>query len=95
VKTIADYAVEVLIETDNPGVQYGDTRLLDDIAERATHTNLMDKHPLTRHSRILDALDRDSRFEKYYIKMNGYRGPHWRQFKLIQKPNESKVIRHR
>jgi len=82
-KTIADITVEVLNETDNPGVMFGDTRLLDDIAERCTHTNLMDKHPMLRHSRILDALENDVRFEKYYVTIRGIRGnPNWRCFEL-------------
>jgi len=82
-KTIADYAVEVLKETDNPGVMYGDCTLLDMIAVKCTHTNLMKKHPLTRHSRILDALEKDARFEKYFIRMRGMVGNQmWRSFKL-------------
>lgn len=88
-KTIADHAVDVLIETDNPGVMWGDAHLLDDIAWKCTHTNLRDAHPLKRHKRILDALDRDSRFEKFYIHMNGCPGPLWRSFKLIHLTNES------
>lgn len=82
-KTIADHVVDVLKETDNPGIMYGDVHLLDEIAWRCTHTNLREKHPLIRHSRILNALDKDPRFEKYYVKMKGYPGPHWRSFKLI------------
>lgn len=82
-KTIADITVEVLHETDNPSIMYGDTVLLDMIAKRCTHTNLMSKHPLVRHSRILNALDKDSRFEKYYFERRGYRGnKYWRSFKL-------------
>jgi len=88
VKTIADYAVETLIETDNPGVMWGDVHLLDEIAWKCTHTNLTEKHPLVRRKRILDALDRDDRFEKLYIHMNGCPGPLWRSFKLIQKRGE-------
>ena len=61
-KTIADHVVDVLKETDNPGIMYGDVHLLDEIAWRCTHTNLREKHPLIRHSRILNALDKDPRF---------------------------------
>ena len=87
-KTIADITVEVLNETDNPGVMFGDTRLLDDIAERCTHTNLMDKHPMIRHTRILSALENDYRFEKYYVKMRVRGYPYWRSFELKKQYRE-------
>ena len=94
-KTIADIAVEVLKETDNPGIMHGDVHLLDMIAKRATHTTLMRRkdgtctHPLNRHKRILDALGRDPRFEKYYISMPGLVGnPYWRSFKLKEAENK-------
>jgi len=89
--TIADITVEVLQETDNPGVMFGDTRLLDMIAERCTHTNLMDKFPMIRHSRILDALENDPRFDKWYVKMRGVRGnPNWRCFNLVSINSKSR-----
>jgi len=83
VKTIADITIEVLNETDNPGVMFGDVTLLDMIAVKCTHTTLMDKHPMVRHTRILNALEKDGRFEKYYVKMRGVWGnPNWRSFEL-------------
>lgn len=89
-KTIADITVEVLKETDNPGIMYGDCGLLDMIANRCTHTNLMTLHPLTRHSRILNALEKDKRFKKFYFERRGFRGNKYaRSFKLkesIPKP---------
>jgi len=82
-KTIADYAVEVLKEISYPAVMFGDFSILDMIAVKCTHTNLMKKHPLTRHSRILTALENDSRFEKYFVRMNGMLGNQmWRCLKL-------------
>ena len=82
-KTIADHTVEVLNETDNHGVMFGDVTLLDMITWRCTHTNLRDKHPMIRHNRILNALDRDDRFEKFYERMRGVRGNQlWRSFRL-------------
>lgn len=81
-KTIADIAVEVLLETNNSGVMWGDTGLLDMIAEKCTHTNLMQLHPLDRHKRILDALDKDPRFDKKYVRINEKGDPLWRSFKL-------------
>jgi len=89
-KTIADYAVEVLKETDNPAVMFGDCTLLDMIAKRCTHTNLIKTHPLTRHSRILTALENDSRFEKYFVRMNGMLGNQmWRCLKLKVEETET------
>ncbi|GAG30887.1 unnamed protein product, partial [marine sediment metagenome] len=44
-KTIADIAYDHLIESDNWGVMWGDTTLLDEIAWKCTHTNLKEKHP--------------------------------------------------
>lgn len=73
-KSIADYTIEVLKETDNPGVMWGDVTLLDMISKRCMHSKISERgkgaiHPLDRHKRILDALDRDVRFEKYYLKV--------------------------
>jgi len=93
-KTIADITVEVLRETDNQGIMYGDSVLLDMIANRATHTNLMKQHPLVRHSRILNALEKDKRFGKYYFERRGFRGnKYWRSFKLKkQSARDSKNV---
>ncbi len=82
-KTISDITVEVLKETNNPGIMFGDVRLLDMVAERATHTTLMEAHPMNRHSRILDALENDSRFRKFLTKRWSIRGnPYLRCFDL-------------
>ena len=92
-KTIADIAYEHLIESDNPGIMWGDCALLDEIAWKCTHTNLKETHPLKRHKRILDALDRDSRFDKFYIHMNGCPGPLWRCFKIETTVNTKQLRR--
>ena len=63
-KTIAQITKEYLLETENDSIGFGDTRLLDEIARRATHTTLMKKHPLDRHIAILNALDRSVLFRK-------------------------------
>ena len=89
-KTIADITVEVLNETDNPGIMFGDVTLLDMIAEKCTHTNLMKKHPMIRHTRILNALEKDERFEKFYVHMRGTWGnPNWRSFELKEQYRKS------
>ena len=90
-KTIADHVVEVLQETDNPGIMFGDCTLLDMVAVRCTHTNLMEKHPMERHRRILNALEKDDRFEKLYCQMHGMRGNQWwRSFKMVSTNSKSK-----
>ena len=54
---------------------WGDTIVLDIIAKRCTHTNLMNKHPMTRHGRILDALGRrPDLFDAYVVPLWGRRG---------------------
>lgn len=91
-KTIADITVEVLNETDNPGVMFGDTFLLDMVAVKCTHTNLMKKHPMIRHNRILNALQNDKRFEKFYVKMPGIIGNQtWRSFELKKQHRSSSL----
>lgn len=61
--TIAEAAIAVLLETNNPGVRWGDCSLLDSIARRAKIWR-DDEYPLNRHRRILAALGRSSKFEK-------------------------------
>lgn len=56
-RRVCDVAAEVLRETGNPAVMYGDSGLLDAIFARA---NLRTPawHPLTQWKRVLDALTR-------------------------------------
>ena len=56
-KRICDITVEVLRETDNPAVMWGDCGLLDLIAERAPGRN-KDELTWEGHRRILNALSR-------------------------------------
>ena len=81
-KTIADHMVDVVNEYDTGGVMYGDCSLLDFCAERCTHTTLMDAHPMNRHIRILNAVDRSDKFIKSYISLNGVGLGDCRKFKL-------------
>ena len=73
-KTITDTAIEVLAENGRENIWWGDQPMLDEIAARATHTNLLSLNPLLRHSRILDALERSGKFKKGYITLGGMRG---------------------
>lgn len=68
-QSIAKHMQDVLIENGCEGVMWGDRILLDECADRATHTTLMETHPLDRHQRILNALEHSALFEKFYIKL--------------------------
>lgn len=74
--TIADTVIEVLKDNDCNGIMWGDCFLLDEVADRLRKThNLMNLHPLTRHVRILNALEKDKRFKKHLVDLSGaYRG---------------------
>lgn len=67
--TVAEIMRDVLIENGATNVGYGDCGFLDDCARRATHTNLHSLHPLTRHKRILSALDHSPLFRKGYFRI--------------------------
>lgn len=56
-KRICDATVEILRETNNPGVMWGDSGLLDMIAARAGVT-IGPGYRLFHHDRILNALSR-------------------------------------
>lgn len=79
-KTIAEHMRDVLIETDSGdgkgkySVMYGDVYNLDECAMRCKHTNLMELHPLDRHQRILNALERSKLFRKFLVRITGIRG---------------------
>ena len=79
-KTIAEHMRDVLIETnsgDGKGkyiVMWGDLHNLDECASRCKHTNLMKLHPINRHQRILNALERSKLFRKFFVRITGFRG---------------------
>jgi len=69
--TIADHAVDVLKETGNPAVMYGDAGLLDLIGRRA---GMKPMHPLTRWRLVLAGLERaPDKFTKSYTTSRGRR----------------------
>lgn len=76
-KTIADHMVDVLKEKGINLVCWGDFGILDECAERCSHTTLRRSPIDKRHQRILNALERSDKFKKYYFKgptaMRGYR----------------------
>lgn len=85
-KTIAEHMRDVILENDCDGVMFGDVRLLDQCARRCIHTNLMDLHPMERHSRILSACEKSALFKKRYYRPRGIPGnPWWRSLFLKEK----------
>lgn len=69
-KTIAEHAADVLRETGNPAVMYGDCGLLDQIVERANITKVgryMDGHPINGWKKVLAGLERSDLFEKSLV----------------------------
>lgn len=60
---VGDVALQVLKEENFPHVAYGELTILDEIAGRIGIMQSI-SHPLNRHMYILNALDRDKRFEK-------------------------------
>lgn len=71
-KTVAEHMRDVLTERGLSSVMWGDAVVLDDCAKRCVHTTLYDQHPLERHKRILDALERSSLFEKFNVRLPDY-----------------------
>lgn len=71
---IDEIAKQVLIETDNPAVMWGDCGLLDEIATRANR-KWKDFHPYKRWQRVLNALEGSELFEKSVVNTQpGMRG---------------------
>lgn len=89
-KTIAEHAADILRETDNPAVMWGDCGLLDMIYKRAEmkpskpRPGMKWEHPWDRHARVLNALERSPLFEKRLVEMRWGRSgqPYGRKFVL-------------
>ena len=86
-KTIAEHMKDVLIKNDCDSVMWGDCHNLDECANECKHTNLMKLHPLTRHQRIFNALEKSKLFKKKVVLGKpGYRGnQHVRVFMVVMK----------
>ena len=89
-KKIDQAAKEVLLETKNPRVMWGDCGLLDMIARRTGNEKYLDMRPTRRHRYILNALSKSSFFDKFVVYMKpGYRGNQYcRSFSLKERKND-------
>ncbi len=65
--TIAQAMKEVLEETDNPAVMWGDVGLFFLCSKKLGHTTMWRPNPGTVYSRILDALQKSPLFNTYYV----------------------------
>lgn len=74
VTTIGTTMIQLLQEKERNTVMWGDADVLDD-AYRLSGAKARGKylHPLNRWQRVMNALDRDSRFEKGYIRIDVFR----------------------
>jgi hypothetical protein len=83
-KTYAEHARDVLVESGYTSVMWGDAWLLDAIGTRC---GLPRMHPLNRHKRILDALERSPLFTKGYVRLDVFTNNQSRlvrSFKLVE-----------
>lgn len=86
-KTIAQHMVDVLLnQTGSRAIMYGDAQLLNEVALRCTHTNLMDVPSMKRQARILGALEHSSLFVKEYVRVPGGQGNQCRRVFYVAKP---------
>ena len=77
-RKIADVAVEVLKENNLDHVGYSTFGLMDDIFHRAKDEGIckdigsrggrLNPHPQNRHQVVLNALNKDTRFEKKFMR---------------------------
>ena len=85
---------DAFIEFAFKDVNYGSPEELHDIYDWAVKNGakpLTLKHPLNVFKRVLDALDRDERFEKFYIRYDGICKNPVRHFKLKEVKNEDQT----
>lgn len=94
---ITDVAIELMKKEGSEYIGYESFGLLDDVFFECKKRGIVKEigsyggkirrpHPLNRHQVVLNALDRDKRFEKFFIKCCGGREDveaRVRMFKLI------------
>lgn len=90
---IGEVAIEILEKEKMDGVGYVNFGLMDEIHSLAVERNLTKDtkipHPLNRHQKVMNSLERDERFEKSYIRCtNGRNEILTRFFKLKKKSCE-------
>lgn len=85
-KTVAEIAIDVMRERNLSVISWGFCDELDEIGERAKHTTLFsnETHPIDRHIRVLNCLDKSNKFNKFLFLCESSTGPErWcRAFRL-------------
>ena len=95
-RKVGDIAIEVMKEEKTEHIGYTGFGLLDKVFERAKSEGILKEvgsrggmrrpHPMNRHQVILNCLDRDKRFEKFFVRVtNGRAEVSTRHFKLFPK----------
>lgn len=94
-RKVGDIAIEVMEEENSKWIGYNEFGMLDEVYSRALQKGILrgigsqggrlNEHPLNRQQVILNALDRDDRFEKSFITIhnNAMRQVLCREFKLV------------
>lgn len=97
-KQIGDIAIEVMKEEGIENIGFNEFGMLDEVFDRAKKEGIvkevgsrggnLNPHPINRQNVVLNALDRDKRFEKYFIQCcdrTGMREVLVREFKLKER----------
>jgi len=88
---IGNIAIEVMEEQKQRYVSVGEFGLLHDIYDKSVEKGitkpLKNNHPLNVFQRVLNALDRDERFQKEHIYFRGIHKNAVRSFKIIKQKN--------
>src|SRR3990172_191985 len=77
-KRIGDIALEVMKEENSTWIGYNEFGMLDEVWSRAYRAGIVKEigslggrlrsHPINKQNVVLNALDRDERFHKFYIR---------------------------
>lgn len=87
-KDIGIVAVKHLKEKGYDSIMWGDCGLLDEIA-RKYRNDLLELHPLERHPRMLSAMERSGLFDKFFVRLNGFKGNNLVRCLKIKKEKET------
>ena len=78
-RKIGDIAIDVMTEEKSENIGYNEFGMLDEVFGRAVKEGIvkpvgsrggrLNPHPINNQTIMLNALDRDKRFEKFYIRI--------------------------
>jgi len=83
-RKLGDVAMDVMVEENSEWIGYNEYGMLDEVYDRAKQEGVIKpigsrggksrEHPLNNHLVVLNALDRDKRFVKSYIRIGNDAG---------------------